>query len=85
SNETASLDLDAIIPFNPAYERPRRLFVEWRTLSEDFYRYHLSLARQGNNIPWSDPDALYNNIQGGYGNFSGFSLSGDTIQIPEIN
>ena len=79
-----SLTLDAIISFDPAYEIPRRLFIEWRTLSEEFYRYHLSLARQGNNIPLNDPDALFNNIQGGYGNFSGYSLSGDTIIIPEF-
>lgn len=85
STGSTNLSIDAIIPFDPAYEIPRRLFIEWRTLSEDFYRYHLSLARQGNNFPLSDPDALYNNILGGYGNFSGFSVSGDTIDIPDYN
>lgn len=85
SDGGTTLSLDAIIPFNPAYERPRRLFVEWRTLSNEFYRYHLSLARQGNNIPLNDPDALFNNIIGGYGNFSGYSHSGDTIHIPNFN
>jgi hypothetical protein len=79
-----TIRLDVLIPFDPAYERPRRIFIEWRTLSEDFYRYHLSLARQGNNIPLNDPDALFNNIKGGYGNFSGYSLSGDTIQVPDF-
>ena len=78
-----TLTLDALIPFDPAFEIPRRIFIEWRTLSEDFYRYHLSLARQGNNLPFNNPDALYNNIQGGYGNFSGYSASGDTIAIPD--
>lgn len=76
------LNLDALIPFNPDNERPRRLFVEWRTLSEEFYKYHLSVARQGNNLPLNDPDALYNNIQGGYGNFSGFSFLADTLALP---
>lgn len=84
SNNLKTLSIDALIPFDPAYERPRRLFVEWRTLSEEFYRYHLSLARQGNNIPLSDPDALYNNVKGGYGNFSGYSLRGDTLVLPEF-
>lgn len=79
------MTLDAIIPFNPNYERPRRLFIEWRTLSDDFYRYHLSLARQGYNSPLTDPDALFNNIKGGYGNFSGYSLSRDTLGIPDFN
>ncbi|MBK9337002.1 MAG: DUF4249 family protein [Lewinellaceae bacterium] len=84
SSGRTALNLDAIVPFDPAYERPRRIFIEWRTLSEEFYRYHLSLARQGNNIPLNDPDALYNNIKGGYGNFSGYSLRGDTIAIPNV-
>ncbi|MEQ1744498.1 MAG: DUF4249 domain-containing protein [Saprospiraceae bacterium] len=78
----AALVLDAIVPFDPTHERPRRIFVEWRTLSEEFYRYHLSLARQGNNLPLNDPDALYNNIIGGLGNFSGYSVSEKSVVIP---
>ncbi len=77
-----TLYLDAIVPFDPTYERPRRILVEWRTLSEEFYRYHLSLARQGNNVPLNDPDALYNNIKGGYGNFSGYSAIEYAAFIP---
>lgn len=84
SNGLNTLTLDAIVPFDPAYERPSRIFVELRTLSEEFYRYHLSLARQGNNLPLNDPDALYNNVNGGYGNFSGYSRSTDTIAIPNV-
>ncbi|MEZ4918413.1 MAG: DUF4249 family protein [Saprospiraceae bacterium] len=82
SEDRTSLLLDALIPFDPATERPLRIFLEWRTLSEEFYRYHLSLARQGSNLPLSDPDAVYNNIVNGYGNFSGYSVSMDTIQLP---
>ncbi len=78
-----TLSIDALIPFNPAYERPTRIFLEWRTLSTEFYRYHLSLARQGNNLPLNDPDALYNNIVGGYGNFSGYSVTNDTLVLPD--
>ncbi len=76
------LYLDAIIPFNPATDEVKRIFLEWRTLSEDFYRYHLSLARQGTNQPLSDPDAVFNNVINGYGNFSGYSVSADTLIIP---
>jgi hypothetical protein len=79
-----TLSLVARIPFDPAFERPRNIFVEWRTLSEDFYRYHLSLSRQGGNLPFSDPDAVFNNIQGGYGNFSGYAVSRDTILLPNF-
>lgn len=76
------LALDALVPFDLNDQRPIHLFVEWRTLSEEFYRYHLSVARQGNNLPLNDPDALYNNVVGGYGNFSGYSVDVDTISLP---
>jgi hypothetical protein len=81
-NEDRSvLSLIVRIAYNPKEEQPRQLFVEWRTLSEDFYRYHLSIARQGSSVPLSEPDAVYNNIKGGYGNFSGFSSKTYTVEL----
>ncbi|MFZ4634172.1 MAG: DUF4249 family protein [Saprospiraceae bacterium] len=73
------LRLDALIPYKPETEAPQRVLIEWRTLSEEFYKYHLSLARQGNNLPLSDPDAVFNNVVDGYGNFSGYTMSLDTV------
>lgn len=84
ADDRRTLYLVARIPFDPSTERPRRIFVEWRTLSEEFYRYHLSLSRQGGTLPFSDPDAVYNNIEEGYGNFSGYAVSMDTVQIPNF-
>ena len=80
-----ALYLDVLIPFEKETEKPRRIFLEWRTLSSDFYKYHLSLARQGGgpDIPLNDPDAVFNNVENGYGNFSGYSVSVDTIILPE--
>lgn len=77
-----SLFLTARIPYDPDTERPKKLYISWRTLSEEFYRYHLSLSRQGGNLPLSDPDAVFNNVEGGLGNFSGYSIAIDTIAIP---
>jgi hypothetical protein len=42
----------------------------------------LSLSRQGGNLPLTDPDAVFNNVEGGLGNFSGYSIAIDTIAIP---
>lgn len=81
SDDRRTIQLDALIPFDPTDEKPRRIFVEWRTLSGEFYRYHLSLSRQGDNLPLSDPDAIYNNVIGGYGNFSGYSVTVETIEL----
>ncbi len=79
-----TLYLTARIPFKLATERPRTLYITWRTLSKEFYRYHLSLSRQGSNLPLSEPDAVYNNMIGGLGNFSGYSVSVDTVAIPNF-
>ena len=79
-----TLYLTARIPFNPSTDRVTKLYVTWRTLSPEFYKYHPSLSRQSGNIPLSDPDAVYNNMEGGLGNFSGYSVSVDTIDIPEF-
>jgi hypothetical protein len=79
-----TLKINALVFYRPLEnERPRRLYVKWRTLSEEFYRYHLSVARQGDNLPLSEPDAVFNNVEGGYGNFSGYSISTDTIELPQ--
>jgi hypothetical protein len=78
-----TLYLTANVPFRAKVEQPRRLFLEWRTLSKEFYRYHLSLARQSNNnTPLADPDAIFNNVKNGYGSVSGYAVRVDTIAIP---
>lgn len=77
-----SLHLIVSIDYNKATDIPQKVLINWFTLSEAFYRYHLSVSRQGSNLPLSDPDALYNNIQDGYGNFSGFARDTQTIRIP---
>lgn len=82
SDNRDTLLLDARIPYEPSTEKPRRIYLEWRTLSEEFYRYHLSLSRQGSSLPLSDPDAVFNNVEGGYGNFSGYAVGVDTILLP---
>ncbi len=83
SDDRRTLHLDALIPFDPALEEhPVSLNVEWRTLSPEFYRYHLSVARQGSNLPLSEPDAVFNNVQNGYGNFSGYSATRQVIELP---
>lgn len=84
ADDRRTLYLTARIPFDPETEIPRFLYVTWRTLSAEFYRYHLSLSRQSGNQPLSDPDAVFNNMAGGLGNFSGYSVTVDTIPIPNF-
>lgn len=75
------MNLHAVVPISSdGSESVRKLTVEWRTLSPDYYRYYLSLATQRSEGVFVEPDALYNNIEGGVGNFSGYSSS--SIQVP---
>ena len=83
SDGRRSLHLDALITYKPEEDQhPVRLYVEWWTLSAEFYRYHLSVARQGSNLPLSEPDAVFNNVENGYGNFSGYSTTIQAIELP---
>ena len=84
TDDRRTLHLDALIPFKPDEDQhPVRLNVEWWTLSPEFYRYHLSVARQGSNLPLSEPDAVFNNVENGYGNFSGYSKTTQVIELPK--
>ncbi len=51
------------------------VYVELRSTSEAYYLYHSTLSRQRKsaNTPFSEPVVIYNNIEQGVGNFSGYS------------
>ncbi len=63
----------------------KRVFVELRTITEDYYKYHSSLARQliVRQDPFAEPVTIFNNIVGGYGNFSGFSPDISSSDLPQ--
>ncbi|MEO6133228.1 MAG: DUF4249 domain-containing protein [Saprospiraceae bacterium] len=62
-----------------------RVYVELRSVTEEYYKYHTSLARQliGRQDPFAEPVTIYNNIKGGYGNFSGFATSTTSSDLPK--
>ena len=61
-----------------------RVYVELRSITEEYYRYHSTLARQllVRQDPFAEPVTIYNNIQGGYGNFSGFTPDVSSSDLP---
>jgi hypothetical protein len=82
NNPNAELPIDVLMPYNPNQTKSITIILEWRTVSEDYYKYYLSLSKQGNyGIIFSTPDVLYNNILNGYGNFSGFNRSRYYIKV----
>jgi hypothetical protein len=62
-----------------------RVYAELRTITEAYYKYHSSLARQLIVIqdPFAEPVTIYNNIDGGYGNFSGFAPDVTSSDLPQ--
>ncbi len=68
-------------------ELPSILYAELRTVSEAYYRFHSSLARQQLNpdIPYSEPVILYNNIRNGRGIFAGYSQRQDSTGLAPFN
>jgi hypothetical protein len=52
-----------------------KLYIEVKTVSKEYYLYHSSLSRQliSRQDPFAEPIPVFNNVQGGSGNFSGFS------------
>jgi hypothetical protein len=63
----------------------KRVYVELRTITEEYYKYHSSLARQiiVRDDPFAEPVTIFNNIEGGYGNFSGFSPNISSSDLPQ--
>lgn len=60
--------------------RPHSLILVWRTISEAGYRFYNTVNRQTDyDSPIGSPDAVYNNVIGGWGNFSGYVEHRDTI------
>ena len=62
-----------------------KVYVELRTITQEYYRYHSTLARQllVRQDPFAEPVTIYNNIEGGFGNFSGFSPAISSSDLPE--
>ena len=64
-------------------EQLGQMFVELRSVSEEYYRYYNSLSRQQNSggPPFSEEVILYNNIENGLGVFAGYNMDIDSIQV----
>lgn len=71
------------VQVNPGTEILGQIFVELRTVSEEYYLYHNSLSRQQSdpNRPFHEPVIIFNNIKNGSGIFAGYSTSLDSIPI----
>ncbi|GEM_PF-817776 len=79
-----NIDFFLSIPTSPYSYVLGDVYIELRSTSHAYYLYHSTLSRQQENLnkPFSEPVAIYNNIQGGLGNFSGYSTFISKITPP---
>ena len=69
--------------FNPNIEEPGNLFIDLRSVSEEYYLYFDALSRQeqSTSTPFDDPVHLFDNIEGGKGIFAGYNSSRDSLKV----
>ena len=69
--------------FGFGQEQESEYFITLRTLSEAQYRYMLSadLQQETEGNPFAEPVPVFNNVQGGYGIFVGYSADVDTVLV----
>ncbi len=62
-----------------------RIYAGLRSVSLDYYHYHTSLTRQGQQTDplFADPVILYDNVENGYGIFAGYSVAKDSVIIQQ--
>ncbi len=75
------------VTIRPEQELIGRLIAELRAVSEDYYLFYRSLSRQqySNTNPFGEPVIIYNNIENGAGNFSGYSNALDSLGLIKGN
>ena len=78
-----SYTLPVNLVIDPQEEIPGNLFVDLRTVSEEYYLYFDALSRQdeSDDTPFTPPVFLFDNIEGGKGVFAGYNSSLDSLQI----
>lgn len=64
-----------------------KILVEVRTISEAYYLYYKSvgLHEEAHGDPFKEPVFIYNNIEGGLGHFSGYSVQNSDTLVINVN
>ncbi len=83
NGRTLNLSFPVQMRIRTGREIPSGFYVELRTVSEEYYKFHSSIARNKNNPgpPYTEPVIVYSNVQQGRGVFAGFSVAVDSIRV----
>lgn len=82
-NKFIDFDIPLRIELKKNEEKLGKLFVDLRTVSEEYYRYFAALSRQrqASGSPFAEPVTLFDNIDGGQGIFAGYNSSRDSLSL----
>jgi len=75
---------------NLLYITPHQLFLSFRTVSEEYYRYYTTLFKQVNDrrqdllFGMSEPSSVYSNIENGHGVFAGYYEDNRSFWVDSI-
>jgi hypothetical protein len=83
NGKTMNYPIPVELFFNPNTEEPGKLFIDLRSVSEEYYLYFDALSRQeeATTTPFNDPVHLFDNIEGGKGIFAGYNSSQDSLKV----
>lgn len=64
-------------------EKLGKLYVELRTVSEDYYLFNQSISNafQSSGEPVDQPVIIYSNVENGFGIFAGYSVVKDSLDV----
>lgn len=73
------IDLEIV----PDFEALGQIYVELRTVSEEYYLYYSTFSRQQNQSdgPFNDPIVIFNNVENGHGYFAGYNFTQDSVSL----
>lgn len=79
----SGLAFDLAYEIEPGRQLLGKLFVELRTVSEEYYLFHSSVSRQQDNPGGGihEPVIVYNNILNGHGIFAGYNAFADSLSL----
>lgn len=83
NGKSIKIPIPIAIRMSDHMENMDEMIVELRSVSEEYYLFHATVSRQqGNqNLPFSDPVVLFNNIRNGQGIFAGYSQANQAVAI----
>ena len=73
----------AAVAFDANFRLVNSLNILFRSVSADYYQFHSTYTRQilAQESPFSEPVIVFNNVENGLGNFSGYSTYIDSVTV----